>query len=189
MMTIDSDVIPIPDDPVDCTEENDRRLWIGNLDTRVTEFALLKILQKFGSLQRYDFLYNQTGPEQGKPRGYCFVSYTTKQEAEKAMKALDRKLALSKRMMVRWAHKQTDREGDSLSSQKISSDQNDACPSAESKIKAIEMKLKSMEKTSDDFSLSTKPLVPPGSSKYSVSQNQGTSHRSNKPYHRKDARR
>jgi RNA recognition motif-containing protein len=36
-----TDLIPIPDDPVDCSEENDRRLWIGNLDTRVTEYDIL----------------------------------------------------------------------------------------------------------------------------------------------------
>jgi hypothetical protein len=38
-------------------------------------YSLLKLLQKFGPLKRFDFLINQQGPEKGKPRGYSFVSY------------------------------------------------------------------------------------------------------------------
>lgn len=201
-----TDVIPIPDDPVDCSEENDRRLWIGNLDTRVTEFALLKILQKFGSLQRFDFLYHKTGPDLGKPRGYCFVTYSSKEEAEKAMKCLDKKLALSKRMMIRWAHREEDREQERPGIQGKQPDLSNNHLSSESKIRAIEMKLKNMEKCEPDFNLSAKPAAIPGSSKYSSAQqiqqgtsvhqrpnrNQGTgsSHRdNNKPYYRKDGRR
>ena len=45
----------------------------------LSRFALLKILQKFGSLERFDYLYHKAGPDMGKPRGYCFVSYLTRQ--------------------------------------------------------------------------------------------------------------
>lgn len=193
-----SDTIPIPDDPVDCSEENDRRLWIGNLDTRVTEFALLKILQKFGTLQRFDFLYHKTGPDQGKPRGYCFVSYSNSQEAEKAMKSLDRKLALSKRMLVRWAHKQQDKVEKPVNKTLEESSNN---LSAECKIRAIEMKLKIMEKNEPDFTLNTKPGALPGTSKYSsvqkaaaTNQRQNSKpgysqHQNYKPYSKRDGKR
>ncbi|XP_053380769.1 probable RNA-binding protein 18 [Mercenaria mercenaria] len=208
-----SDVIPIPDDPVDCSEENDRRLWIGNLDTRVTEFALLKILQKFGSLQRFDFLYHKTGPDQGKPRGYCFVSYSCREEAEKAMKCLDKKLALSKRMVVRWAQKEEDRDQERPGEKGRQSELSTNNLSSESKIRAIEMKLKNMERCEPDFNFSSKPAALPGTSKYSSAhknqqgtsqkmsgsssshrvnskQVSGSSHRDNsKPYFRKDGRR
>ena len=39
---------------------------------------MLKLLQKYGTLEHFDFLYHKTGPEQGKPRGYCFATYSTK---------------------------------------------------------------------------------------------------------------
>lgn len=193
------EVIPTPDDPVDCSEENDRRLWIGNLDTRVTEFALLKILQKFGSLQRFDFLYHKTGPDQGKPRGYCFVTYSTKEEAEKAMRGLDRKLALSKRMVVRLAHKEGGKESDKLGEKGRPSEGSANSVSSEYKIRAIEMKLKNMERSEPEFSLNSTPAALPGTSRYSSAQKmqQGTSQKvsgvgqrqNSKPYHRKDFRR
>ncbi|XP_064616665.1 probable RNA-binding protein 18 [Liolophura sinensis] len=80
------------------------RLWVGNLDTRITEFTLLKLLQKYGSLDKFDFLYHKSGPDQGKPRGYCFVSYHSPEEASRAIQGLNGKLALSKKLIVRWAH-------------------------------------------------------------------------------------
>ncbi|XP_052788926.1 probable RNA-binding protein 18 [Mya arenaria] len=183
-------LIPIPDDPVDCSEENDRRLWIGNLDLKITEFALLKILQKFGSLERFDFLYHKTGPDQGKPRGYCFASFSSREDALKAMKSLDKKRALSKHMVVRWAHKQQEPV---VSSTQESSNQ---CTvdgiSAESKIRAIEMKLKNMERSQHDFTISTRPSQQPGTSKYSSAQagnQKGTQRQTFKPYHRKETKR
>ncbi|KAH3794697.1 probable RNA-binding protein 18 isoform X2 [Dreissena polymorpha] len=182
--------LPVPDDPVDCTAENDRRLWIGNLDLRITEFALLKILQRFGSLERFDFLCHKTGPDQGKSRGYCFVSYSTREEALKAIKSLDKKLAMSKRLIVRWAHKQEDSDP----AQRVETSR--ACSvnelSTDSKIRAIEMKLRLMEKSAPDFSISTRPSQQPGTSKYSSAQagnQQSTQRQNNKPYHRKETKR
>lgn len=185
--------IPIPEDYENNSEENERRLWIGNLDYRVTEYALLKILQKFGTLSRFDFLYHKSGPDLGKPRGYCFVSYSEKQEAEKAMKALNGKLALSKRMLVKWAHKQPDNDTQKPSDKdkKLEIPENNL--STESKIRAIEMKLMHMEKVQPDFTLSAKPLALPGTSKYSsvVQSNQikDLKRAVRKPYTRKDGKR
>ena len=92
-------VSQLPPPPLQVNEEClERRIWIGNIDTHVTEsvlsndgfksicscflmrhtfnrFALLKLVQKYGSLEKLDFIYHQTGPDKGKPRGYCFVTY------------------------------------------------------------------------------------------------------------------
>ena len=40
--------------------------------------AMVKILQKYGTLKKFDFLYHKSGPDIGKPRGYCFVTYENK---------------------------------------------------------------------------------------------------------------
>ncbi|XP_023611731.1 probable RNA-binding protein 18 isoform X2 [Myotis lucifugus] len=82
------------------------RLWIGNLDPKITEYHLLKLLQKFGTVKQFDFLFHKSGALEGQPRGYCFVNFETKQEAEQAIQCLNGKLALSKKLVVRWAHAQ-----------------------------------------------------------------------------------
>ncbi|NP_001342508.1 probable RNA-binding protein 18 isoform 4 [Mus musculus] len=55
------------------------RLWIGNLDPKITEYHLLKLLQKFGKVKQFDFLFHKSGALEGQPRGYCFVNFETKQ--------------------------------------------------------------------------------------------------------------
>ncbi|XP_030838086.1 probable RNA-binding protein 18 [Strongylocentrotus purpuratus] len=81
-----------------------RRLWIGNLDERITEFTLLKLLQRYGKIEQFDFLFHKSGPNQGKPRGYCFASFENRTDAVHALHALDGKLALGKKLAVKWAH-------------------------------------------------------------------------------------
>uniref|UniRef100_A0A5F9DLD0 Probable RNA-binding protein 18 n=1 Tax=Oryctolagus cuniculus TaxID=9986 RepID=A0A5F9DLD0_RABIT len=85
------------------------RLWIGNLDPKITEYHLLKLLQRFGKVKQFDFLFHKSGALEGQPRGYCFVNFETKQEAEQAIQCLNGKLALSKKLVVRWAHAQVKR--------------------------------------------------------------------------------
>lgn len=55
-----------------------------NFSSRCDRFSILKILQKFGSLKKFDFLYHKSGPDQGKSRGYCFASYDNKAVSFKA---------------------------------------------------------------------------------------------------------
>ncbi|XP_072908636.1 probable RNA-binding protein 18 isoform X2 [Hemitrygon akajei] len=88
------------------SSQEGHRLWIGNLDSRLTEYNLLKLLQKFGKVKQFDFLFHKSGPLEGQPRGYCFVNFETKEEAERAIQCLNGKLALAKKLVVRWAHAQ-----------------------------------------------------------------------------------
>lgn len=64
------------DKPVDLpTDENENkdddepfnvnRLWIGNIDISVAEFWLLKLCQQFGELQKFDYIYEKSGPNKG----------------------------------------------------------------------------------------------------------------------------
>ncbi|TWW65983.1 RNA-binding protein 18 [Takifugu flavidus] len=71
-----------------------------------TRFHLVKLLEKFGHVKQFDFLFHKSGPLEGQPRGYCFVNFNTREEAERAIQRLNGKLALSKKLVVRWAHAQ-----------------------------------------------------------------------------------
>ncbi|XP_076875282.1 putative RNA-binding protein 18 isoform X2 [Brachyhypopomus gauderio] len=88
------------------SSQEGHRLWIGNIDPKITEYHLVKLLEKFGKVKQFDFLFHKSGPLEGQPRGYCFVNFHTKEEAERAIQCLNGKLALSKKLVVRWAHAQ-----------------------------------------------------------------------------------
>uniref|UniRef100_A0A287DDG9 Probable RNA-binding protein 18 n=1 Tax=Ictidomys tridecemlineatus TaxID=43179 RepID=A0A287DDG9_ICTTR len=134
------------------------RLWIGNLDPKITEYYLPYLLQKFGKMKQFDFFFHKSGALEGQPGGYCFVNFETKQEAEKAIQCLNGKLALSKKLVVRWAHAQVKRFDHNKNDKKIlpislepssstEPTQSNLCVTA--KIKAIEAKLKMMTENSD----------------------------------------
>ncbi|XP_052094447.1 probable RNA-binding protein 18 [Mytilus californianus] len=170
--------VPVPEDPAGNIKD-DCRLWIGNLDTRLTEYTLLKLLQKFGELKRFDFLLHKLGPEKGKPRGYCFVSYENRKDAEKAKRNMHGKLALSKKLVVKWAHAETESE-----QQEIKVPCGISTGSTDSQIRAIEDKLRKMEESSSDFTISTKPVAQPGSSQL-YQMNSAKQEQIKKPYSRK----
>ncbi|XP_078006271.1 putative RNA-binding protein 18 isoform X1 [Phascolarctos cinereus] len=120
-------------------------------------YHLLKLLQKFGKVKQFDFLFHKSGALEGQPRGYCFVNFETKQEAEQAIQCLNGKLALSKKLVVRWAHAQVKRY-DHNKNDKIlpislepssSTEPTQSNLSVSAKIKAIEAKLKMMAENPD----------------------------------------
>lgn len=39
----------------------------------------MKLLEKFGKVKQFDFLFHKSGPLEGQPRGYCFVNFHTKE--------------------------------------------------------------------------------------------------------------
>jgi len=134
--------------------QNDCRLWIGNLDPKITEYAMLKLLQKFKnvSLQQFDFIYHRSGPEKGRPRGYCFVTLGSPLEAATVLHGLNGKLALSRRLVVKYA--EVEKRDASLScgstpstSAVTETKKLDVC--VEGKIQAIEAKLQMMEENKD----------------------------------------
>ncbi|XP_066507218.1 probable RNA-binding protein 18 isoform X1 [Hoplias malabaricus] len=141
------------------TSQDGHRLWIGNIDPKITEYHLVKLLEKFGKVKQFDFLFHKSGPLEGQPRGYCFVNFHTKEEAERAIQCLNGKLALSKKLVVRWAHAQVKRfepyRGDKNlpASLEPSSSEAEEVPTSLSvgaKIRAIEAKLQMMEENTDE---------------------------------------
>ncbi|XP_053501139.1 probable RNA-binding protein 18 isoform X2 [Ictalurus furcatus] len=137
-------------------------------------YHLVKLLEKFGQVEQFDFLFHKSGPLEGQPRGYCFVNFHTKEvpltcliqkcpclmlllEAERAIQCLNGKLALSKKLVVRWAHAQRFEpyRGDknlpaSLEPSCSEAEEQPTSLSVSAKIKAIEAKLQMMEDNVDE---------------------------------------
>lgn len=65
-------------DPCNSNDERcESRLYIGNLDLRITEAALIKMFSPYGKIVSEDFLWHTRGPKRGEPRGYAFVQFST----------------------------------------------------------------------------------------------------------------
>uniref|UniRef100_A0A3Q3LKA0 Probable RNA-binding protein 18 n=1 Tax=Mastacembelus armatus TaxID=205130 RepID=A0A3Q3LKA0_9TELE len=127
------------------------RLWIGNIDPKITEYHLVKLLEKFGNVKQFDFLFHKSGPLEGQPRGYCFVNFSTREEAERAIQCLNGKLALSKKLVVRWAHAQRFEGFRNDKTMPQSLEPSFRCATSYcAKIRAIEAKLQMMEENPDD---------------------------------------
>jgi len=145
-------------------QRDDCRLWIGNLDQKVTEYAMLKLLQRFNvTITSFDFIYHRAGPEKGQPRGYCFVTLSSAEEAAQIMRKLNGKLALSRRLAIKYAElEKRDRSTPAITTKVSNVPQlSTEVPkstglSVTGKIHAIEEKLKMMDENKDG---STPPVV------------------------------
>ena len=84
------------------SESSDKnvKLWIGNLDIKLDEFQLLKILEKFGKISSFDFLYHINERGGRIPRGYAFVTYQSVTSAVEALKVLHKTKILTKVQMI-----------------------------------------------------------------------------------------
>lgn len=160
--------------------QDDRRLWLGNLDSRITEYQLLKIAQKCGKIEKFDMLFHRSGPMAGYPRGYAFVTYDRQQDSERALEMLNGKMIGDKHMVVRWA-KNVNRDEMERTKPKIQipalaggSKAGAGGPvSQQTKIQALEAKLKMMESRSDDLiinksTVSERPII----ERYQYNKNQ-----------------
>ncbi|PKA59418.1 29 kDa ribonucleoprotein B, chloroplastic [Apostasia shenzhenica] len=66
--------------------ESEFKLFVGNLSWSVTTEALTEVFREYGSLVGARVLYDG---ETGRSRGYGFVCYSTKEEMDAAMEALN----------------------------------------------------------------------------------------------------
>lgn len=183
---------PLPlENEVSCTPA--QRIWIGNMDTNITEYTMLQLLKKLGKIQQFDFLLHKTGPQQGQSRGFCFVSFEKENDAARAIIKLNHLQVMSKRLQVRWAHNQPKNKVDPKETLKLPEDTlavnaqseiKEQSPDSNShRIKEIEAKLQQMEKTKrnpEQTSSSTRlhPLL-------AKSKLNATLKQSSHPYYRK----
>jgi len=140
------------------------KVWIGNIDHKLTEYQLLKILEKFGKITSFDFLYHINDRGQRIPRGYAFATFQSVNCAAEAIKSLHKKKILTKELLVRYASSKGD-TGQKIHEKLIplalragsaaaSSDSDDAAAATTSKlsqtqkekqIRELEAKLRQME--------------------------------------------
>ena len=77
-------------------------LFVGNLDHRVTEASIARIFKPHGDIRRIQFMWHQSGPKRGEPRGFSFVEFATHAQALGAKSALDNKPLLGRPLRVRF---------------------------------------------------------------------------------------
>eukprot|EP01111_Echinosteliopsis_oligospora_P007372 TRINITY_DN2228_c2_g2_i1.p1 TRINITY_DN2228_c2_g2~~TRINITY_DN2228_c2_g2_i1.p1 ORF type:complete len:214 (-),score=83.64 TRINITY_DN2228_c2_g2_i1:30-671(-) len=87
----------------DSHENIANRLYVGNLDPRVTEYGILTLFKPFGEIVREDFAWHMFGERKGSPKGFCFIEYSKKEEAEAALKEMNGKILLDRPMRVYFA--------------------------------------------------------------------------------------
>lgn len=63
------------------------RLFVGNLSFKVTEDDLLDIFSPYGDVMQVRIINDR---ETGRPRGFGFVTMASKEEADKAIEALNK---------------------------------------------------------------------------------------------------
>jgi len=71
------------------------KLWVGNIDKRITELVmcyiigardilvprkqLVKILSCYGKIRSWNYMIHRSGANRGEPRDYCFVEYCSRE--------------------------------------------------------------------------------------------------------------
>ncbi|KAM3409168.1 hypothetical protein ACQJBY_001872 [Aegilops geniculata] len=133
------------------SDKSASRLYVGNLDFRISESDVIKMFSPYGKIIAEDFLLHTRGPKRGEPRGYAFVQYTTKEEAQLAKEKMNGKLVCGRPVVVHLASEKCFL--DSGNSQRALKDKKLAGGSGSklaqtdraAKISAIKNKLKSLE--------------------------------------------
>jgi len=89
---------------VDGKEVLENRLYVGNLDKRVTEYMVLQLFKRHGKIVKEQFMWHIHGPRRGEPRGYCFIEYATRNEAVLAKEKLNGRITMGKPLVVRFVN-------------------------------------------------------------------------------------
>jgi RNA recognition motif-containing protein len=145
-------------------------VWIGNIDQTATEAKVLKLVKPFGNVVKFDFIYTSKdstcSTAERVPRGYAFVTYENYVAADEAIRGLNGIKLLSKNLKVQPASSSST-SSSSFSSvsknlpltlsmggrnHKVASSTSNL--SKESKIRAMEAKLKAIsQEKCDEFKL------------------------------------
>ncbi|KAJ8554390.1 hypothetical protein K7X08_025068 [Anisodus acutangulus] len=139
-------------------DKSESRLYVGNLDLRISEATLIKMFSSFGKVVAEDFLWHTRGPKRGEPRGYAFVQFSTKEEAVLAKEKMHGRLVCGRPLVVRLASEKYLMEGAENSSFRGGGETSksnfvagsSAQMSKSAKIAAIKNKLKAMEEESQN---------------------------------------
>ncbi|MQL78042.1 hypothetical protein Taro_010470 [Colocasia esculenta] len=104
----------------------------------------------FGKIVSEDFLWHTRGPKRGEPRGYAFIQYSTKEEAQLAKMKMNGRLACGRPLVVRFANErcfaETGASKAASDTKKLSNGSSSSSQLGRSAmIAAIRNKLKSLE--------------------------------------------
>ncbi|XP_020797793.1 probable RNA-binding protein 18 isoform X1 [Drosophila serrata] len=134
--------------------EEQRRIWVGNLDSRITEFQLLKLMQKCGAIEKFDMLFHKGGPMVGQSRGYAFVTFAQNEGATNALLKLDGTSVGNRSIAVRLAknikYDDLQKPKPRIEIPALGSGKREEKISKSEAIRAIEAKLKVLERQTDD---------------------------------------
>ncbi|XP_064556885.1 probable RNA-binding protein 18 isoform X1 [Drosophila montana] len=134
--------------------EEHRRIWVGNLDARITEFQLLKLMQKCGAIEKFDMLFHKGGPMVGQSRGYAFVTFTQNEGATNAIIKLDGTNVGNRCIAVRLAknikYDDLQRPKPRIEIPALGRVKREEKISKADAIRAIEAKLKTLERQTDN---------------------------------------
>ncbi|GAV76298.1 RRM_1 domain-containing protein [Cephalotus follicularis] len=136
-------------------EKCESRIYIGNLDLRITEASLIKMFSPYGKIVSEDFMWHTRGPKRGVPRGFAFIQFSTKEEAKFAKEKMHGRLACGRPLVVRLASEKFLEEAAENSSKAIAEANKIGLPGRSSeqinrnaKIAKIKNKLKTLEEES-----------------------------------------
>ncbi|CAI5536976.1 unnamed protein product [Closterium sp. Naga37s-1] len=83
-------------------ERTENKLYVGNLDHCVTEYHVIKMFTPYGKIRREEYLWHTYGPKRGEPRGYAFVEYSKREEAELARSKMNGRMVFGRPLVVRF---------------------------------------------------------------------------------------
>ncbi|KAL7315483.1 hypothetical protein PS15m_004697 [Mucor circinelloides] len=149
---------------------NTKRLYVGNLDESINEYAIIQLFKPFGKITFIEVMVHWTGEKKGRPRGYCFLEFETKEQALAAISKLHGKTIKGRSLVVSFAHMTPEQDeakkrGQAshnkpttlslLKGQKLKNSSTDA------RIRAIERKLDILRRSTPSPSSSSTPPPPP----------------------------
>ncbi|KAL6132060.1 hypothetical protein ACLB2K_070431 [Fragaria x ananassa] len=133
-------------------EKTEAKLYIGNLDMRITEAALIKMFSPYGKIVHEEFLLHTRGRKRGEPRGFAFIQYSSEEEAKLAKEKMHGRLACgrplvvclsSEKYLIQEPHNPSGQSGEATKTSHSASSSGQM--SRTSKIAAIKNKLKALE--------------------------------------------
>ncbi|MCL7045253.1 hypothetical protein MKW94_005800 [Papaver nudicaule] len=117
------------------------------------------MFSSYGKIELEDFLWHTRGPKRGEPRGFAFIQFSTKEEAQLAKQKMNGRLACGRPLVVRSASEKYFLEvsttapkpskvgivSEAKKSSQVGSSAHSGQMSRSAKIAAIKNKLRSLE--------------------------------------------
>lgn len=82
-------------------ENEDRKIFLGNISFSACESDIKELCSVYGEIETIIMLEHDIHPH----RGYCFVKFITKEQAEEAIKKLNEKEFMGRILSCQYAYK------------------------------------------------------------------------------------